>query len=159
MAIFDHLTLTVRDLQASSEFYARALRPLGLSKQRDYGEMLAFGPEGRPAFWLKAGPTPQSSLHLAFRTRDRAAVDGFHAEALKAGGQDDGAPGLREHYHPNYYGAFVIDPDGHHIEAVCHLPLGQQGPPAQTGKPRAAPKKKKKTRPAAKAKRKPRSRR
>lgn len=126
--MFDHLTLTVSDLQRSSEFYERALRPLGYTRQRDYGEVLAFGPEGRPAFWLKAGPTPQSSMHLAFRSRDRAGVDGFHAEALKAGAHDDGAPGLREHYHPHYYGAFVIDPDGHHIEAVCHLPMGEQAP-------------------------------
>ena len=124
MPIFDHLTLTVSNLQRSAEFYTAALAPLGFTRQRDYGEILAFGPEGMPAFWLKAGPAPQSPMHLAFGARERSAVDGFHAAALKAGAKDDGAPGLREHYHPNYYGAFIIDPDGHHIEAVCHVPVG-----------------------------------
>ena len=121
--MFDHLTLTVRNLQASAEFYGKALAPLGFSKQRDYGEILGFGPEGMPAFWLKEGSAPQSPLHLAFRARERKQVDGFHAAAMKAGEKDDGAPGLREHYHPHYYGAFIIDLDGHHIEAVCHVPV------------------------------------
>ena len=153
--MFDHLTLTVRDLQASSDFYAKALAPLGYSKQRDFGETLAFGPEGKPAFWLKQGPVPQSAMHLAFRSRDRRAVDGFHAAALKAGGHDDGAPGLREHYHPNYYGAFVIDPDGHHIEAVCHLPDEATviARPLRVGKKKVASKKKKPARAKAKQKR------
>jgi catechol 2,3-dioxygenase-like lactoylglutathione lyase family enzyme len=145
--VFDHLTLTVSDLQRSAEFYQKALGPLGFTRQRDYGELLAFGPAGKPAFWLKAGPTPQSSMHLAFRSRDRVSVDGFHAAAMKAGAKDDGAPGLREHYHPNYYGAFIIDPDGHHIEAVCHLPMGM---PAAAKKKQPVAKKK----PAAKKKKK-----
>jgi catechol 2,3-dioxygenase-like lactoylglutathione lyase family enzyme len=124
--MIDHLTLTVRDLQSASAFYTRVLAPLGYSKQSDYGVIQGFGPQGKPAFWIKQGPAPQSAMHLAFRSRDRAAVDGFHAAALGAGGKDDGAPGIREHYHPNYYGAFVIDPDGHHIEAVCHAPAGDE---------------------------------
>lgn len=123
--MFDHLTLTVSNLPASAEFYALALAPLGYSKQLDFGEMLGFGSKGKPAFWLKQGGAPQSPLHLAFRSRDRKGVDGFHAAALGAGARDDGPPGLRTHYHPNYYGAFVIDPDGHHVEAVCHLPLAE----------------------------------
>ena len=83
-----------------------------------YGVGLGRG--GKPQLWLSQGEPPVSPLHIAFAARNRAEVDAFHAAALAAGGKDNGAPGLRPHYHPNYYGAFAIDPDGHNIEAVCH---------------------------------------
>ena len=157
--MIDHLTLTVRNLASASDFYAKALAPLGYSKQRDYGVVQGFGPEGKPAFWLKQGDAPQSVMHLAFRSRDRSSVDGFHAAALAAGATDEGAPGLREHYHPHYYGAFIVDPDGHHIEAVCHVPLGStEGTVSARPSAAAVPKKKAppKKKAAAKARRKKR---
>jgi catechol 2,3-dioxygenase-like lactoylglutathione lyase family enzyme len=81
-----------------------------------------MGRDGGPQLWFSQGDPPASPLHLAFSARNRAEVDAFHAAALGAGAKDNGAPGLRPHYHPNYYGAFAIDPDGHNIEAVCHSP-------------------------------------
>lgn len=120
--MFDHLTLTVRNLARSRAFYRAALKPLGYSQQADFGDVLAFGPRGQPRFWLKQGSRPQSPMHLAFASQDRKGVKAFHKAALKAGGKDDGKPGLRPHYHPHYFGSFVVDPDGHHVEAVCHLP-------------------------------------
>jgi catechol 2,3-dioxygenase-like lactoylglutathione lyase family enzyme len=80
-----------------------------------------FGAKGRPQFWIGSGKPIKGQVHFAFMAKGRAAVDAFLAAALKAGGKDNGAPGLRPHYHANYYGAFVLDPDGHNIEAVCHL--------------------------------------
>ena len=85
--------------------------------RRGYGD-------NRPWFWLAEQDATKGKLHIALRAKSRADVDAFHAAALAAGGQDNGAPGLRPHYHPNYYGAFVLDPDGHNIEAVCHAPEG-----------------------------------
>src|SRR5205823_11518086 len=120
--MIDHLTLTVRDLAKSRAFYERVLKPLGYSVKMDVGEFIGFGDETKPYLWLKGGDPPSRPMHLAFRARSRAAVDGFHSEALASGAKDDGAPGIRKMYHPNYYGAFVIDPDGHPIEAVCHAP-------------------------------------
>jgi catechol 2,3-dioxygenase-like lactoylglutathione lyase family enzyme len=131
-AMIDHFTLTVPDAVKSRAFYERALAPLGYGVQMEFEGMIGFGAPRKPSFWIKAGPLPQSPMHIAFVAADRAAVDGFHAAALAAGGRDDGPPGLRTHYHANYYGAFILDPDGHPIEAVCH-----RSPDA----PRAAPKK------------------
>ncbi len=128
--MIDHTGLTVTNFDASKAFYEKALAPLG------YGVLMSF-PAGeghfvaglgetatrKPDFWIHNGPMTQSPpLHLAFRAVDRPTVDAFYAAALAAGGKDNGAPGLRPHYHPNYYGAFVIDPDGHNIEACCHDP-------------------------------------
>ena len=81
-----------------------------------------FGAKGRPQFWIGGGKPIIGRVHFAFVAKDRAAVDAFHEAALEAGGKDNGPPGLRPHYHANYYGAFVLDPDGHNIEAVCRLP-------------------------------------
>ncbi len=81
-----------------------------------------FGANGKPAFWIGTGETTRGSLHVALVAGSRAAVDAFHHAALATGARDNGAPGLRPQYHPNYYGAFVIDPDGHNLEAVCHAP-------------------------------------
>ena len=118
--MYDHLGLRVADLDASVRFYTAALAPLGfeLCSRDDSGA--GFGPKGAPALWLhlhkgKAG----TGAHVAFRAKDRAGVDRFHAAGLKAGGKDNGAPGLRPDYGPTYYAAFLIDPDGNNVEAVC----------------------------------------
>jgi catechol 2,3-dioxygenase-like lactoylglutathione lyase family enzyme len=128
--VLDHLGISVSDLARSRAFYASALAPLGYTLQRELsddktGERVAvgFGMPGKAAFWIVPG-TPASSMHLAFAAINRAAVDAFHPVALAAGGRDNGAPGERPHYHADYYGAFVLDPDGYNIEAVCHAPGG-----------------------------------
>jgi catechol 2,3-dioxygenase-like lactoylglutathione lyase family enzyme len=125
--VIDHLTLTVRDLARSRTFYTQTLAPLGYSVRMEFGlggskQACGFGDEAKPYFWLKEGDPPTQPLHIAFMAKERRAVDAFHAAALAAGATDNGKPGVREHYHPNCYGAFVFDPDGHPIEAVCHTP-------------------------------------
>ncbi len=117
----DHVTLKVADFARSAAFYDAALGPVGLT--RLFGDGEAFGGYGaeRPFFWIGQGD-PSGGTHVAFAVADRANVDAFYAAALAAGGRDNGAPGVRAHYHPTYYGAFVLDPDGHNIEAVCHAP-------------------------------------
>jgi catechol 2,3-dioxygenase-like lactoylglutathione lyase family enzyme len=119
--MIDHLTLTVRDIERSRAFYEKVLLPLGYTVKMEFGQYIGFG-DTKPCLWIKQGSVPTQPMHLAFAARDRAAVDAFHAAALAAGARDDGGPGVRERYHKNYYGAFVIDPDGHPIEAVCHRP-------------------------------------
>jgi catechol 2,3-dioxygenase-like lactoylglutathione lyase family enzyme len=143
--MIDHFTLTVADIGASRAFYEHALAPLGYSVQMEYEQFVGFGARGKPSFWLKPGPMPQSPMHIAFVASDRPRVDAFYAAALAAGGRDDGAPGLRPDYHPNYYGAFVIDPNGHPIEAVCHQPLtiSVAGAKVKATKKKPAPKTKK----------------
>lgn len=120
-AVLDHVTLKVADFRRAAEFYDRALAPLGLA--RLFGDDATFAGYGaeRPFFWIGADGRA-GYAHVAFACPDRAAVDAFHAAAMAAGARDNGAPGLRPHYHPNYYGTFVLDPDGHNIEAVCHAP-------------------------------------
>jgi predicted lactoylglutathione lyase len=86
------------------------------------GSHLGYGPDGHPQFWIGDGDVKGDRVHVAFAAKSRAVVDAFYQAAIAAGGKDNGAPGIRAHYHPNYYGAFVLDPDGHNIEAVCHLP-------------------------------------
>ena len=128
--MLDHVGFPVSDYARSKAFYLRALAPLGLRPgrwrfrpSRPAGDSHAgFGPPGRPQFWIGTGKPVQGRVHFAFVAKDRAAVRAFYEAALKAGGKDNGPPGLRPHYHANYYGAFVLDPDGHNIEAVCHLP-------------------------------------
>lgn len=120
--MIDHLTLTVRDLQRSRAFYEQALAPLGYRVKMTFQEFCGFGDEHKPYFWLKPGDPPTQPMHLAFRARRRADVDAFYAAALAAGARDNGPPGPRPQYHAAYYGAFVIDPDGHPIEACCHQP-------------------------------------
>ena len=117
--MIDHFTVSVKDLAASRAFYEKVLAPLGYGVKMEFQQYLGFG-DKKPYLWLKqaeVGTTPQ---HIAFRAHSRAAVDGFHQAAIAAGAKDDGSPGIREMYHPHYYGAFVIDPDGHNIEAVFH---------------------------------------
>jgi len=119
--MIDHLGIAVKDAAASRAFYAAALAPLGYGIVMEFKGHVGFGPPGRPQFWISEG-APASPLHLAFAAPNRAAVDAFYAAAIKAGARDNGPPGLRPHYHSHYYGAFVIDPDGHNTEAVCHAP-------------------------------------
>jgi len=139
--VIDHLTVSVTDFPGSKEFYARVLAPLGYTVKRDFPNVCGFG-DTRPYFWLRQAETGTTPQHLAFVARNRAAVDAFHQAALEAGAKDDGAPGLREHYHPNYYGAFVIDPlNGHPIEAVCHLAPGVPAAKKTAPSKKAAPKK------------------
>ena len=128
--MLDHASLGVSDIDRSRRFYDRALRPLGIVRTVDFGQGRGsdYGAvPGQPGveFTITRETevrTPVPGAHLCFRAPDRAAVDAFHAAALAAGGRDDGPPGIRTHYHPDYYGAFVLDPDGHRIEAVCHAP-------------------------------------
>ncbi|HEY1329795.1 MAG TPA: VOC family protein [Casimicrobiaceae bacterium] len=120
--MIDHTGVAVSDMTRSKAFYAAALAPLGYTLLMDLGEAAGFGVPPKPDFWLGAGTPGEHKSHVAFRADTRAQVDAFHRAALAAGGRDNGAPGIRAHYHPNYYGAFVLDPDGHNIEAVCHSP-------------------------------------
>lgn len=126
--MIDHTGLNVSDYAKSKPFYERALAPLGyaviMELPRQYAPegAMGLGVPPKPDFWV-AGGVPQSPrLHVAFRAANRAEVDAFYKAAIAAGGRDNGPPGIRAHYHPNYYGAFVLDPDGHNIEAVCHDP-------------------------------------
>lgn len=123
--MLDHVGISVSDFARSKGFYEAALAPLGITCLMTVaaGEdsFAGFGRE-RPQFWIGSGQAQAPGVHVAFSSPDRKTVDAFHAAAVAAGGKDNGAPGLRPHYHPDYYGAFVLDPDGHNIEAVCHLP-------------------------------------
>ena len=130
--MLDHIGLAVADFDRARAFYRAALKPLGLgvvmevTAEETGGDAHAgFGDEGKPFFWIGTGAKPRGGAHVAFAAQTRAEVDAFHAAAIAAGGRDNGAPGLRPHYHPNYYGAFVFDPDGNNIEAVCHRPEGR----------------------------------
>lgn len=127
--ILDHIGFAVGSYETSKAFYAAALAPLGivLVAEVDQGEdpgakACGFGREGKPEFWLGSEGRTSRPIHVCFLARSRAEVDAFHKAALAAGGRDNGPPGIRAHYHPDYYGAFVLDPDGHNIEAVCHKP-------------------------------------
>jgi catechol 2,3-dioxygenase-like lactoylglutathione lyase family enzyme len=123
--VLDHAGIEVSDFDVSRAFYERALEPLGFSVQIDFAEQfkaLGLGVPGKPSFWIRQAEKPSGPVHVAFHATDRERVNRFHEAALAAGGTDNGAPGLREHYHPNYSGAFVLDPDGNNVEAVCHLP-------------------------------------
>jgi catechol 2,3-dioxygenase-like lactoylglutathione lyase family enzyme len=122
-ARLDHVGLDVSDYAASKAFYEQALAPLRLTLMMEpVPEVGGFG-DDFPIFWIaRRDRGPDSGTHVAFTAEDRVTVDAFHAAALAAGGKDNGAPGPREIYHPHYYGAFVLDPDGNNIEAVCHTP-------------------------------------
>jgi catechol 2,3-dioxygenase-like lactoylglutathione lyase family enzyme len=127
--ILDHIGIGVTDFDKSKAFYEKALAPLGIKFVMQYGKACGFGKDGKPDFWIGAEKTSYQTeeqlrtitpVHMCFRAQSRAEVDAFHAAALAAGGKDFGAPGIRAMYHPNYYGAFVLDPDGHNVEAVFH---------------------------------------
>jgi catechol 2,3-dioxygenase-like lactoylglutathione lyase family enzyme len=125
--MLDHIGLAVADIGRAKTFYLNALKPLGLAVVKEVTPEqtggyagAGFGVEGKPFFWIGTGAKPKGGTHVAFTARSRAEVDAFHHAAIAAGGTDNGAPGPRPHYHANYYGAFVFDPDGNNIEAVCH---------------------------------------
>lgn len=121
--MIDHITFGVSDFARSAAFYDRLLGPLGLRRlfeMEDGGVQVAGYGDTRPFFWIAGHDPTSGKLHVAIAAGSRDLVDAFHREGLAAGGTDNGAPGLRPHYHPAYYGAFVLDPDGHNIEAVCH---------------------------------------
>lgn len=120
--MFDHVGFGVSDYAASKAFFLQALQPLGVGIVMEGPHGLWLGDNGKPWFWLYQTTDKPAPLHLAFSARNRQQVDEFHRAALAAGAKDNGAPGLRPHYHANYYGAFVIGPDGHNVEAVCHRP-------------------------------------
>jgi catechol 2,3-dioxygenase-like lactoylglutathione lyase family enzyme len=130
MAGLDHVSLSVSDFAAARAFYDAALKPLGITVQMQVTreetggsyEGAGYGIAGKPFFWLGSGGKTTPATHIAFAADTRAGVDAFYQAAITAGGKDNGAPGLRPHYHPNYYGAFVLDADGNNIEAVCHKP-------------------------------------
>jgi len=126
--MIDHIGFPVADYARSKAFYLKALAPLGyalvMEVQQDANDSPAagFGANGKPDFWIGGEGALNRSVHIAVVARDRPSVDAFYRAALAAGGKDNGAPGLRPRYHPNYYGAFVLDTDGHNVEAVCHTP-------------------------------------
>jgi catechol 2,3-dioxygenase-like lactoylglutathione lyase family enzyme len=128
--MIDHIGFPVSDYAKSKAFYTQALAPLGYTlvmeidaeRTESRAPAAGFGAGGKPDFWIGGEGGLEKPVHAAIVAKDRASVDAFHRAALAAGGKDNGAPGLRPHYHANYYGAFVLDPDGHNIEAVCHAP-------------------------------------
>jgi catechol 2,3-dioxygenase-like lactoylglutathione lyase family enzyme len=130
MSMIDHLSLGVRDLARGRAFFDAILAPLGYRRGYDHDDVSGYGfPETHPLgeqtlpFWIGAEPEGAAlNGHVCFRAPDRAAVDAFHRAALAAGARDNGAPGLRSQYHASYYAAFVVDPNGHRLEAVCHQP-------------------------------------
>ena len=115
----DHVGVSVSDFEKSKAFYLAALAPLGIKLMDDYGTIIGMG-DDFPFFWLSVGDP--GHVHLALQASDRAMVDAFFEAAIAAGGTDNGKPGIRADYSPNYYAAFVLDPDGHNIEVVCHVP-------------------------------------
>jgi catechol 2,3-dioxygenase-like lactoylglutathione lyase family enzyme len=123
--LLDHVTIGVSNVERSMKFYDRALRPLGIVRlYAEAEEYAGYGISPKAFFWIGSKEMPQTGAHIAFTAPERATVDRFHDEAIAAGGRDNGRPGIRPHYHAHYYGAFVLDPDGHNIEAVCHTPQG-----------------------------------
>ena len=119
--MLDHVTIGVTDIERSMAFYDRALQPLGIARlYAESGTFAGYGVGRKAFFWIGLRERVTTGSHIAFTAADRAAVDAFHAAALAAGGRDNGPPGLRPQYHADYYGAFVLDPDGHNLEAVCH---------------------------------------
>ncbi len=127
--MIDHIGIRVSNLQNSKAFYVSAFVPIDYQLLMEFPaavtgtvDVAGFGEAPKPDFWISETAEPISPVHVAFSVSSRDKVDAFYKAALAAGGRDNGAPGLRPHYHPNYYGAFILDPDGHNIEAVCHHP-------------------------------------
>ena len=125
--MIDHIGMPVADITRATEFYLKALAPLGIAivmqvsaEETGHGAAVGFGANWKPFFWIGEGERQVGHVHVAFAADSRSAVDAFYAAALAAGAKDNGPPGLRPHYHANYYGAFVLDPDGNNVEAVCH---------------------------------------
>lgn len=124
--MLDDVTIGVTEFGRSRRFYDSALRPLGIARlYSDEDRFAGYGVAPSAFFWIGSRSQPQTGSHVAFAARDRATVDQFYAAAIAAGATDNGAPGLRPHYDVNYYGAFVLDPDGHNVEAVCRAAEGK----------------------------------
>jgi catechol 2,3-dioxygenase-like lactoylglutathione lyase family enzyme len=131
--MIDHTGVCVSNFEVSKAFYTAALGAIGYARLMELAAevtgttaVAGFGEPPKPDFWIHGGTPNRPAIHVAFRVPTRALVRAFHAAALAAGGTDNGPPGVRAHYHPNYYGAFVLDPDGHNVEAVCHAPQDSQ---------------------------------
>jgi catechol 2,3-dioxygenase-like lactoylglutathione lyase family enzyme len=129
--MIDHTGVTVSDFDKSKKFYSQALKPIGYELLLEFStsvtgstNVAGFGEPPKADFWISQGTPNEPRIHVAFRVAQRSLVDAFHQAAIAAGGKDHGAPGPRPQYHSNYYGAFVLDPDGHNIEVVCHDPAG-----------------------------------
>ncbi|MGE6915427.1 VOC family protein [Achromobacter kerstersii] len=120
--MFDHMGFGVSDIDESRKFFLQALAPLGVGLAMEGPNSVGLGRQGKPSMWLYATSAVTPPLHIAIAANTRADVDAFYQAAMAAGGKDNGPPGLRPHYHPNYYAAFVLGPDGHNVEAVCHQP-------------------------------------
>lgn len=118
--MIDHVIVNVKDVAHARVFYEQALAPLGYSVALTFEGGVGFGTAGKPDFWIAEREPLHTAVHIAFAASSPAMVDAFYAAAIIGGGRDNGRPGLRTEYHPNYYGAFVFDPDGNNIEAVCH---------------------------------------
>lgn len=125
--MIDHIGITVSDFEASKKFYIAALKPLGFELVMEVSAALTgrtdvagLGAPPKPELWIAHGVPNNPPIHVALRVESRRTVDEFHRAAIAAGGRDNGAPGIRAHYHPHYYAAFVLDPDGHNVETVCH---------------------------------------
>lgn len=128
--MIDHLSLRVRELESCKQFYSAALTPLGYASVMEFPGAMGLGVAGKPDFWLTQAEAAVAT-HVAFACKDRETVDAFYQAALAAGGKGHGAPGIRPDYHPNYYGAFVLDPEGNNIEAVCHKSESELRAPAR----------------------------
>jgi catechol 2,3-dioxygenase-like lactoylglutathione lyase family enzyme len=127
--MIDHTGVSVSNIAISKTFYSAALAPIGFQLLLEFSaavtgsaDVAGFGEPPKPEFWIVQGMPNRPAVHIAFRVATRALVEAFYQAAILAGGRDNGAPGVRAHYHADYYGAFVLDPDGHNIEAVCHAP-------------------------------------
>jgi len=127
--MIDHLGIAVSDINKSKAFYTKTLSAIGYGLLMEIpaavtgsSDVAGFGEPPKPDFWIHQAAPNKPPIHVAFRVNSRAQVDAFYKAGLAAGGRDNGAPGVRPHYHPDYYGAFVLDPDGHNVEAVCHAP-------------------------------------
>jgi len=118
--MFDHIGIGATDLESTKAFFRAALEPLGIGIAYDGGDTIGVGPKGKPALWIGAAKSKPTPIHIAFTAESRTLVDEFYEKALAAGAKDNGPPGLRPDYSPTYYAAFVIGPDGHNVEAVCH---------------------------------------
>jgi catechol 2,3-dioxygenase-like lactoylglutathione lyase family enzyme len=138
----DHISLGVSDYEAAKKFYTAALKPLRIGMVMEYGDAAGLGADGKPFLWIAAGGKTTPHVHIAFRAENRGQVDKFYEAAMAAGATDNGPPGLRPHYHQTYYAAFILDPDGHNIEAVCHTPpaaAAAKKPPARKAASRKKP--------------------
>ena len=142
--MLDHISLRVQDFPRAVEFYQAALAPIGYQVQMEFPGGAGLGEPGKPDLWIAQTDKALAPTHVAFRT-GRAQVDAFHAAALAAGAADNGPPGVRADYHPNYYAAYVLDPEGNNIEVVCHDPPGaRKTAPTRAASPRRPAKKVKK---------------